>query len=390
MSNTQQWAVYVDGTVLDHPNLYDAGYVVQDLEINLAVNQHGDCQFTVPFANPAYDTVKKLGTIVTVYHGNSEVFRGRVAEITRGFYNSIDVYCEGQLAFLCDSMLQPFAYKGSVEKFLEFIINTHNAVSTDDKKFCIGTVSVTDPDNNGILVRSSDSAISCWDAISSRLVDALGGYLIVRKVGNKYYIDYLKDLTNKSSQAVVFGENMLDLNEYISAEDVVTVLYPFGAKIEQDGTNENVYDKYTEEPEDTGVTLWHGNRVTVREANNGAMFVENSSGIETWGRIYGTNVWDDVTLPDNLLKKAKDWLDNSIKPTTTITLNAVDLSLIDSAVDAFNIGEIVKVASNPHRIELDMPCTKMHIEPGAPDKSTITLGTGVKSLTKSIADMGTH
>lgn len=136
------------------------------------------------------------------------------------------------------------------------------------------------------------------------------------------------------------------------------------------------------------MTLWHGNRVTVRDVNSGKMYVEDTTGISLWGKICGTNEWDDVTLPSNLLTKAKNWLANRIKSTTTITLSAVDLSLLYADMDAINVGEMVTVISNPHSLELNMPCTKVHIEPGSPDKSTVTLGTGVESLTKSISNIG--
>lgn len=158
----------------------------------------------------------------------------------------------------------------------------------DYKKLYLGTVTVTDPDNNGVLVRSSESSISSWEAVSGRLIDMLGGYVMVRETDGKYYVDYLAELTEKSNQTVEFGENLLDLEEHIDAENIVTVLYPFGARIEENGTNENTYDKYTEEPETSGLTLWHGNRVTVREANGGTMYVEDADGIKVWGKIWGT------------------------------------------------------------------------------------------------------
>lgn len=379
------WTIYAGGQIIDHPNLYDAGYTVADTEIDLEINTHGSMKFTVPCSNPAYDTVKRLGTIVTAERDGTEMFRGRVAETSRDFYNSLEVYCEGQLAFLCDSMLQPFAFKGSVAAFLQFILDTHNACVADDKKLYPGNVTVTDPDNNGILVRSSDSSISCWDAISGRLIDMLGGYIMVRKSDGKHYVDYLSELTTESGQAVKFGENLLNLEEYITAADVVTVLYPFGARIEEDGTNENSCDKYMEEPEGSGTTLWHGNRVTVRESNSGKMYVEDANGIALWGKIWGTNVWDDVTLPGNLLAKAQKWLQDSIKSATTITLNAVDLSLMDIDIDDIQVGDLVRVVSEPHELDRNMPCTKTHIEPGAPDKNTITLGASTKTLTRSIS-----
>ncbi len=386
-TGARTWAIYVNGEVLDHPNLYDAGYVVADVEIDQAVNTHGSMQFTVPVTNPAYEKAKELGAMVTAVRGNTEVFRGRIAETTRDLYNSLDVYCEGQLAFFCDSMLQPFAFKGTATNFLKLIIDTHNTCVAQEEQFKLGNVTVTDPDNNGILVRSSDSSISCWEAISSRLIDMLGGYLMVRKSGSNYYIDYLSQLTVRSGQTVSFGKNLLSLEEYITAENVVTVLYPFGARIEEDGTNENSYDKYMEEPEASGTTLWHGNRVTVREANGGKLYVEDADGIAEWGKRWGTNVWDDVTLPQNLLTKAAQWLKNSIRSSTTITLGAVDLSLVNADIDEIQVGDLVTVVSVPHNMETELPCIKTHTEPGAPDKSTITLGAETKTLTKRIAEM---
>lgn len=383
-SNPKLWKIYAGAACISNPNLYDSGVLVTDVEIDMELNAHGSMKFTVPMNNPHYKMVT-LGQIITASNGTKEVFRGRVAEVSKDFYNNLEVYCEGQLAFFCDSMLQPFAFKGSVTEFLTLIVNTHNSQVESWKQFKLGNVTVTDPDNNGVLVRSSDSALSCWEIISGRMIDALGGYLMVRKSGDAYYVDYLKELTEESGQTVKFGENLLDIEEYIEAEDVVTVLYPFGARIDQNGTNENSADKYMEEPENAGTTLWHGNRVTVRSVNNGHMYVENATGIAKWGRIWGTNVWDDVTEPANLLTKANAWLEEQIKATTTITLNAVDLHLVDVDIDEIWLGDHVQVTSRPHDLNTKMLCTKLHIEPWNPTGNSVTLGTSKRSLTQSIS-----
>ena len=111
---------------ISNPNLYDSGVLVTDVEIDMELNAHGSMKFTVPMNNPHYKMVT-LGQIITANNGTKEVFRGRVAEVSKDFYNNLEVYCEGQLAFFCDSMLQPFAFKGSVAEFLTLIVNTHNA-----------------------------------------------------------------------------------------------------------------------------------------------------------------------------------------------------------------------------------------------------------------------
>jgi len=387
IDNPRTWRFYADGEIIDHPRYYDTGYVVIDPEIEEELNSHGSLKFTIANTHPLYSTIKQIGTIITAYNGEDEVFRGRVAETTRDFYNNLEVYCEGQLAFFCDSVMQPFAFKGSVTEFLSMLLDNHNSQVDATRQFTLGTVTVTDPDNNGVLVRSSDSALTTWEIISGRLLDSLGGYLLIRKGKTTHYIDYLADISTVSdgAQTIQFAENLLDLEEYISAEDVVTVLMPFGAKIEEDGTNANDTDKYQEEPEASGTTLWHGNRVTIRSVNNGEYYVEDADGVALWGRIWGTNVWDDVTEPANLLTKAKAWLKDNIKSSTTMTLTAVDLHLVDVDIERIHLGDFVRVYSRPHNLNRYMSCIKVHTEPKHPDNSSVTLGATVQTLTRSLA-----
>ncbi len=383
--NQQLWSIYVNGKVLDHPSMYEAGYVAYGTKIDMEINTHGSMEFTVPMENPNYQVSQKIGSIVIALNGDTEVFRGRIAETKRDFYNNIKVYCEGQLAFLCDSRMPPFSVKESVKTFLSRILTMHNECVDENRQFQLGTVTVTDPDNNGILVRSSESSLSAWEIISERLVNSLGGYLRVRKAAGKYYLDYLSELTEKSGQSVSFGNNLLNLEEHITGDEIATVVYPFGAKIEEDGTNENSYDKYQNESTLSSGTLWHGNRVTVREVNSGVMYVEDETGIGKWGKIWGTNVWDDVTLPENLMKRAKAWLKERETSTTAITLNAVDLHLVDADIDAISMGQLVLVKSEPHGINEYLPCVKTHTEPGNPDSNTIGLGVTRKTLTRKVA-----
>lgn len=377
------WSIYAGTELIASSDGIDQDYTVYGIEIDKELNAHGSASFTIPCTHPLFETVKKLGTIITINYNGEETFRGRVAETTKNFRNSIEIYCEGQLAFLCDSLIQPFAFRGTVADFLKLILETHNACVDSERQFQFGKCTVTDPDNNGVLVRSSDSAISCWDVIDGRLVDALGGYILPRRTNGVYYIDYLAEPEKKSTQVIRFGENLLDLEEYMTAEDVVTVLMPFGADIDEDGTNSNSSDQYQDEPQTT--SLWHGNRVTIRSVNDGKMYIENKNGVTRWGRIWGTNVWDDVTKPENLLTKAVAWLEENIKSAMTLEISAVDLSNVDVDIDQFHIGEKIRVHSQPHNIDQDMVCTEMHIEPGNPDQNTITLGAAAEKLTSSVS-----
>lgn len=387
-TNPKLWTTWANGSLIDHPNLYAEGYMLTDKAVDGEVNAFDSMKFSVPAEHPLYDTIKKIGTIIEAYDGNELGFRGRVMDTSREFDNTISVYCEGQLAFFCDTVMEPFAFKGTVETFLTKIIENHNSQVDDSRKFEVGTITVTDPDDNGVLVRSSEKPLTSWEMIQNRLIDTLGGYIRVRKTKTGFAVDYLAEFVDVCDQVVKCGENLLDLEEYITADEVVTCLLPLGAKIEEDGTNENDTDKYQELPEEAGATYmrnWYGSRVTVRSVNDGEAYVEDPDGVALWGKIYGTNTWDDVTEPANLLRKAKEYLSENVKSSITMTINAVDLHLVDVDIGRIHVGDLVKVYSSAHRLNRYMACIGTHKEPSDPAKNTITLGSTVKTLTQSLS-----
>lgn len=73
-----------------------------------------------------------------------------------------------------------------------------------------------------------------WDILQSELTDVYGGYFSVRYSddGKTRYLDYLADdgITETNPQPVEFGVNMLDLTNYVKAEDIVTRVIAVGYK----------------------------------------------------------------------------------------------------------------------------------------------------------------
>ena len=62
-----------------------------------------------------------------------------------------------------------------------------------------------------------------------------------------------------------------------------------------------------------------------------------------------TYKWEDVTEASNLLTKAKAKLQELINKTVSIEVSAADLHNLDVNIDAFRVGEYVRVISKPHR-----------------------------------------
>ena len=347
---------YLDGEVLYTPELDEYKLVAANLSMEL--NKTGSFKFTVYSDNPRYEFIRKRTSIVTVYNEDRRLFRGRVLNVKKGFYNQLQVTCEGELAFLLDSTVRPYEFKGSVEELFRFYVNSHNAQMDDEaRKFKIGRCTVTDP--NDYIVRANTGVNGypkTLDEMKEKLVEKLGGYLWTREEPDGIYIDYLEDFETMNSQTVEFAKNLLDFEETIKGQDVVTAIIPLGAKL----TDEN-----GEEIDE---------RLTISSVNDGVDYVYSPEAVEKYGFIFETVTWDDVTLPENLLRKGKEELQNHINLTRTIELQAVDLHNMNLDIQSFGLGNYTKVISKPHDFNEMLLTRKLDINLLDPSDGSLTLG----------------
>lgn len=372
------YKVYANGKPLHHPNMFDGGYVLSEPEINLEVNTHGSMTFDMLPDHPLYDSITNLTTIITVEDDTGEIFRGRVLHSTKDFYNRKSVYVEGELAFLVDTLHRPFVFRGSVSDFFTMLIENHNSQVDETRQFAVGMCTVTDP--NDYIVRESIDLMNTWDAITYKLIDMLGGYIRTRQENGVRYIDYLVSFDSASGQIVEFGKNMLNLEDYVTAEDVVTCLIPYGVQF-QEGD-----EGYTEPPENG---TWNGNRLTIESVNSGLDYITNETGISLFGNIWGTMSWDDVTLPENLLTKAVDYLAENIYAAMTLTITALDLHLVNVDTASIKLGDDVRIFSIPHDINRTLMCVSKKIRLMEPDQDEITLGAKRETLTQQVVTKNT-
>lgn len=350
------YQIFCDGNLLHDANIEDLK--VYDPKLQLEQNATSSFEFRIYPSNPFYNGIQKLKSIVTVYQGKDIIFRGRPIELSRATNNGLDIYCEGELAFLIDSIIEPFDWSGSIEGLFNQFINSHNAQVLDDHKFKVGNITVTDP--NDYIVRSNTDYDTTWNSIQKKFIELLGGYLVVRHEEDGVYIDYLADFTTLNAQHVTFGENMLSVKRTEEGADIATVLIPLGAK-----------------NEDTG------ERLTVADVNDGKIYIENTANIEKYGRITKVQTWDDVTLPTNLLTKGTDALAQMGQSIATIEISAQDMASINADISNFKMGSKIRVTSKFHGIDDYYVPTKMTISLFKQGSNKITLNGTVKTLTDS-------
>lgn len=359
------YKVYCDNFLI-----YDTkveGLKIFGAKLELELNKTGSFDFAIYPSHPYFDKLKRLKSIITVYQDDHLLFRGRILNDEQGFYNEKQVSCEGELAFLLDSIQRPYDFLSgenhtTVEELFAFYINNHNSQVDEEHKFKVGNITVVDPNN--YVVRSDSQYLTTWESINQKLINSYGGYLWVRHEADGNYIDYLADFDTISSQTVEFGKNLLSLNKITKGEDIATAIVPLGAKLKDEEGNDTEF------------------RLTISEINDGFDYVFNQEAVDEYGWIFKTVVWEDVTLATNLKRKAEEYLADSMNLVVTIELDAVDLSMMNTEISAFKMGNYIRVITSPHSLNSSFLVKKLSIDLLNPKSNKLTLGTTYSTFTE--------
>lgn len=196
-----------------------------------------------------------------------------------------------------------------------------------------------------------------WDILQSELTDVYGGYLVVRYSddGKTRYLDYLVDVAESNTQTVEFGVNMLDLNNYVKADDIVTRVIAVG------------YQK-------KGWWIFKSTKTIQETANDRAAQ-------SVYGIITRVIVIDGKSITrQKLLDAANEELSKNLRYLDGMEISAVDLR--DAGIDTERLGWMKKthILSKPHGLDTWLVLTKV-VEPlDAPDKKKFTFGTSFYSI----------
>lgn len=332
-------------------------------EINLTeqVNTTNTLVFVLPTLNPNKDIPQELISGIALYEDDVLVFEGRVLYTDDDIIGNRTFTCEGSLAYLLDSIVRPNTTQDTtISEYLSNLIDQHNLQVEESKRFQLGTVTVSNSTDN--VYRIDNDYSNTLSVIQDKLVNRLGGYLRVRMLNGVRYLDYLESYDSLSNQTIEFQKNILDLSNHISSENVITALIPLGAK-----------DDTTELP------------LTIESVNGGKDYIFDQTAVNLFGWIYGTQTWDDVTLPQNLLTKGQAALQANIESSVSISITAFDMSLVDADIDKIYLGDSVKVISTPHDLDKYFIVKKREKKYMDPENSSITLDTVIERNTDKVS-----
>lgn len=360
------YTIYADDHLIYNPLLPD--YQITSGKCDLAVNSAGSLTFTIPTTHPNYGKVELMKSTVELYDDDRLIFQGRPYAPTLDFFRNDRIECEGALAYLNDSIIEPFEYTGSAAGFFSQIIASHNSQVDSSRQFTIG-----DSDATFNITRSSIEYLSAWDVLSEKLIgeasgQAQGGYVKVRRENGVNYIDYLSlgQFAGEGNQQVLQGVNLLDAEKATTSDTLATVIIPLGARLEDANGIE------TDE------------RLTIGSVNSGKNYLEDTTASATYGRITKVVIHDDITVASNLKTAGQNDLNDALGVATTYTFKAANLAKAGYNVDSFELGDKIRVRVDSFGVDDDLLIRELSLNLLAPEEDVLLVGKTEKTLTSSM------
>lgn len=346
--------LYADGQLL-----YDTAHPFSDASLlsftgKTEINKTPSLSFEMPPNHYMIDDLQRMKSLITIVHNGRNLFRGRVTDIVSDLYKRKKVTCEGDIAFLIDSIQEPYTGSATVRDFLARVITAHNSQVEDSKKFTIGNVTITEANETKSF--KIESYQTTKQLLDSELLQEYGGVLETRTIGNTTYLDYVEDpFTSPSqvvnSQGIRFGVNLVSYGEQYPVSELFTILVPIGK-----------------------------DKLTIASVNGGSIYLENQEAIAKFGRIYKAEEWSYITSASELLSTAQIYMNGHgrVFP-KDLTLTAMDFVYFNGVEEEIKMGDNVLAEVPILGISEVLYCLSIDYDFIHPDKNQYRIGTFIPS-----------
>lgn len=368
--STQTSSVFETGKSTGKTEVISAVY-------NNAVNSAGSLKIKISPLHRCYNLIEVLKGIIVLYKNDKIIFKSRVFSITTDDYNIKTIECEGLLAILNDSIVKPYQYDSwhsldgsqSTQKFSDWVyqlFNNHN------KQTKYETHSFQTEIEEGLKTLNfkckNTNYSDTWSELKSKFINELGGYLWLEYGNNiesteEDILHFSTSLNSPCNQEIKYAVNLSSIERKIAVDDFATAIMPIGAEYEE--TNG---DKV---------------RTNIATVNDGNEFLVDENAVEIYGRINKVIEFNGVLSPDKLLSLAQKKLEETLTLSGSLKVKAVDLSIINSELDSFDIGQKVRVISENHSTDMYVTISEIEIDLLQPQTAEYKLNSDFKSFVNS-------
>ena len=341
-------------------------FAIYDTELVEDVGQAGEFTFKVPASNPLYAEISN-GKLVTILRDKKEFWRGEIRDVSIDFAKIATVYCVEDVGWLGEEYIPPAKITNQTYKQrLDAVIATYNSARPAERQFRSGSV------YNGAALCNWKTEYE-WSILDSirKCIARDDLYVKVRRVyesGNLVrYIDVvrLQEYGKSTTQPIEYGYNLLDYVKDSDYGNLVNVLTPYGAELEDENP---IYDDYAKRLQGTTIA--------------------NNASINIYGRHAKAVVFDNVTSEASLNNLAASYLSRYSQPQLTMEVSAVDLSVVENVAD-IAIGDQVRIIAKPFAVDQELYLTQIKRDLQNIDKNTITLSGHVTRRTLTSQVIGT-
>lgn len=317
--------------------------------------------------NPAYANLHELSTLIRIINTKTEEteFDGRIFHIPEESMDSSGIItkkilCEGTLGYLCDTVQLYHHYEDTeVTGFLASLLDYHNSVmQTDSPERCILLGAVTFHNTNS----KTTAQRTTMEEIKENLTSRLGGILRTRRnAQNQILLDYYQesDYGQICDTAVEIAVNMKSISSGTDATGVITRLYPFGCQLNSET----------------------GERLTIASVNNDCPYIDDQNAIAKYGIKCGSIVFDDITVPENLLAKGREYLSQACVIKKNFQAVVLDLSTIGKAADSFRAGNTYRFVNRLLGLDEYLRVIKRTVNIFQPYQPVIEIGDKIEKIT---------
>ena len=345
---------------------------------NNAVNSAGSLKIKISPQHRCYNLIEVLKGVMVLYKNDKIIFKSRVFSITTDDYNIKTIECEGLLAILNDSVVKPYKYDsynsfdgsfastGEFSDWVSQLFNNHNK-QTNYETHAFRTEIGEDLKSLNFSCKNTNYT-DTWSELKSKFINELGGYLWLEYSNN---IDTTEDdilhfsssLNSPCNQEIKYAVNLSSIERKIAVDDFATAIMPIGAEYENSVGNKV--------------------RTTIVTVNGGNEFLINENAVEIYGRINKVIEFNGVLSPADLLSLAQKKLEEILTLSGSLKVKAVDLSIINSELDSFDIGQKVRVISENHNTDMYVTISEIEIDLLHPQTAEYKLNSDFKSFVNS-------
>lgn len=345
------------------------GHKLESGVINKEINKIDSFEMSFYLNNPAYGKLRPFKTLVKVFNtktGKYE-FEGRVlrseGRMTEDGLHTFSWICEGELGYLHDSQQKHREWRGTPKDLFISLLNYHNSQVEPYKQFEPGIFEVTNTTDNLYVYTSAEK--TTFEEIEDKILNRVGGELRIRKENGVRYLDVLERIGEDKQTEIRIAKNLKSISQNVDPTEIITRLTPLGARIESD------------DPEATDASQA---RLTIEEVNNGIPYIDRPDLIAEFGIQGGAVVWDDITLPENLLAAGQRWLNEQKVVLVQYEVSALDLSLIGLDIDFFDVGNSYPVKNPVMNIDERLRIIGKTTDINNPQESSLKIGDKFKTL----------